>query len=110
VVRKPGRLPAPPAPPPWLAEVVRSAPAPVPWPAVIRAALAVCGPLALGMALGDQVGGLLGAMGGLLGSVVDRGGTYPARIRRIAAAGIFGGAAGAGSRSSSWSWWPGSRR
>jgi len=66
----------------------------VPWPAVIRAALAVCGPLALGMALGDQVGGLLGAMGGLLGSVVDRGGTYPARIRRIAVTGIFGGAAG----------------
>ncbi len=94
MVRKPGRLPAPPAAPPWLAEVVRPAPAPVPWPAVIRAALAVCGPLALGMALGDQVGGLLGAMGGLLGSVVDRGGTYPARIRRIAVAGIFGGAAG----------------
>ncbi len=91
---KPGRLPVPPAVPPWLAEVVRPAPAPVPWPAVIRAALAVCGPLALGMALGDQVGGLLGAMGGLLGSVVDRGGTYPARLRRIAVAGIFGGAAG----------------
>jgi uncharacterized membrane protein YccC len=33
-------------------------------------------------------------MGGLLGSVVDRGGTYPARLRRIAVAGIFGGAAG----------------
>jgi uncharacterized membrane protein YccC len=61
---------------------------------VIRAALAVCGPLALGLALGDQLGGLLGAMGGLLGSVVDRGGTYPARIRRIVMAAIFGGAAG----------------
>ncbi|MDX6338279.1 MAG: hypothetical protein QOG05_5619 [Streptosporangiaceae bacterium] len=93
-MKKPGRLPAAPAAPPWLAEVVRPAPAPVPWPAVIRAALAVCGPLALGMAVGDQVAGLLGAMGGLLGSVVDRGGTYPARIRRIAVAGIFGGAAG----------------
>jgi uncharacterized membrane protein YccC len=66
----------------------------VPWPAVIRAALAVCGPLALGLALGDQLGGLLGAMGGLLGTVVDRGGTYPGRIRRIVMAGIFGGAAG----------------
>jgi uncharacterized membrane protein YccC len=61
---------------------------------VIRAALAVCGPLALGMALGDQMAGLLGAMGGLLGSVVDRGGTYPARIRRLVVAGVFGGAAG----------------
>ena len=66
----------------------------MPWPAVIRAALAVCGPLALGLALGDQLGGLLGAMGGLLGTVVDRGGTYPGRIRRIVMAGIFGGAAG----------------
>jgi len=66
----------------------------VPWPAVIRAALAVCGPLALGLALGDQLGGLLGAMGGLLGSVVDRGGTYPGRIRRMIMAGVFGGAAG----------------
>ena len=94
MVRKPGRLPSAPAVPPWLAEVVRPAPAPVPWPAVIRAALAVCGPLALGLALGDQRGGLLGAMGGLLGSVVDRGGTYPGRIRRIVIAGIFGGAAG----------------
>ena len=61
---------------------------------MIRAALAVCGPLALGYALGSQAAGLLGAMGGLLGTVVDRGGTYPARIRRMAAAGIFGGAAG----------------
>ena len=94
MVRKPGRLPSAPAAPPWLAEVVRPAPAPVPWPAVIRTALAVCGPLALGLALGEQSDGLLGAIGGLLGTVVDRGGTYPGRIRRILIAGIFGGAAG----------------
>jgi uncharacterized membrane protein YccC len=93
-VKKPAKLPVATAVPPWLAEVVRPAPAPVPWPAVIRAALAVCGPLALGYALGSQAAGLLGAMGGLLGSVVDRGGPYPARIRRMAAAGICGGAAG----------------
>ena len=93
-MNKPARLPAAAAVPPWLAEVVRPAPAPVPWPAVIRAALAICGPLALGYALGSQAAGLLGAIGGLLGTVVDRGGTYPARIRRMAAAGIFGGAAG----------------
>ena len=46
------------------------------------------------MALGNQVAGLLGAMGGLLAAVTDRGGTYPARIRRIAVAGLFGGAGG----------------
>jgi uncharacterized membrane protein YccC len=93
-VKKPAKLPVATAVPPWLAEVMRPVPAPVPWPAVIRAALAVCGPLALGYALGSQAAGLLGAMGGLLGSVVDRGGPYPARIRRMAAAGICGGAGG----------------
>jgi uncharacterized membrane protein YccC len=96
-VRKPARLAAATAAtavPPWLAEVVRPAPAPVPWPAVLRAAFAVCGPLALGYALGNQAAGLLGAMGGLLGTVVDRGGPYRVRIRRMATAGVFGGAAG----------------
>ena len=95
-MKKPAKLPAAAAAavPPWLTEVVRPAPAPVPWPAVIRAALAVCGPLALGYALGSQVAGLLGAMGGLVGTVVDRGGPYPARIRRMATAGTLGGAAG----------------
>jgi uncharacterized membrane protein YccC len=93
-MKKPAKLPASAAVPPWLAEVMRPAPAPVPWPAVIRAALAVCGPLALGYALGSQSAGLLGAMGGLLGAVADRGGPYPARIKRIATAGICGGAAG----------------
>ena len=93
-MRKPAKLPVATAVPPWVAEVMRPVPAPVPWPAVIRAALAVCGPLALGYALGSQAAGLLGAMGGLLGSVVDRGGPYPARIKRMAAAGICGGAAG----------------
>jgi uncharacterized membrane protein YccC len=81
-------------PPPWLVEVVRPAPAKPPWAAMLRAALAVCGPLALGHIVGAPVPGLLGAMGGLLGAVVDRGGTYPARIKRVACAGIFGGAAG----------------
>ena len=96
-VRKPARLAAATAAtavPPWLAEVVRPVPAPVPWPAVLRAAFAVCGPLALGYALGNQAAGLLGAMGGLLGTVVDRGGPYRVRIRRMATAGVFGGAAG----------------
>jgi uncharacterized membrane protein YccC len=94
VLRKPPRVPAAAMPPPWLVEVVRPAPAKPPWPAMLRAALAVCGPLALGQMVGAPVPGLLGAMGGLLGAVVDRGGTYPARIRRVATAGIFGGAAG----------------
>jgi uncharacterized membrane protein YccC len=94
VLKKPPRVPAAAMPPPWLVEVVRPAPAKPPWAAMLRAAVAVCGPLALGHILGAPVAGLLGAMGGLLGAVVDRGGTYPARIKRVACAGVFGGAAG----------------
>ena len=93
-VKRPGRRPVTPAPPPWLVEVVRPTPAPLPWALMVRSALAVCAPLALGLALGRHVPGLLAAMGGLLGAVVDRGGTYPARLRRVAVAGVFGGAAG----------------
>ena len=81
-------------PPPWLVEVVRPVPVKPPWAAMLRAALAVCGPLALGHILGAPVPGELAAIGGLLGAVVDRGGTYPARIKRVACAGVFGGAAG----------------
>ncbi len=94
MLKKPPRLPAKAMPPPWLVEVVRPAPAAPPWAAMLRAALAVCGPLALGYILGNHVAGLLAGMGGLLASVVDRGGTYPARIKRVATAGILGGAAG----------------
>jgi len=93
-VRRPGGRPVAAVTPPWLVEVVRPAPAPLPWALMIRSALAVCGPLALGLILDKHVPGLLAAMGGLLGSVVDRGGTYPARLRRVAVAGLFGGAAG----------------
>jgi len=67
-VKKPAKLPAAAAAavPPWLTEVVRPAPAPVPWAAVIRAAFAVCGPLALGYALAIVTGVSLGiVMGGM---------------------------------------------
>ena len=49
--------------PDWLAEVVRPRPAPLPWPQMIRAALAICVPLSVALALGR----------GTLG-VLDRGG------------------------------------
>jgi uncharacterized membrane protein YccC len=93
-LKKPPRVPARAMPPPWLVEVVRPVPAAPPWAAMLRAALAVCGPLALGYILGALPASLIAAIGGLLGSVVDRGGTYPARIKRVATAGVFGGAAG----------------
>jgi uncharacterized membrane protein YccC len=40
---------------------------PVPWPAMIRAALAICAPLAAAFALGRTALGVLPAMGGILG-------------------------------------------
>jgi uncharacterized membrane protein YccC len=80
--------------PAWLAEVVRPKPAPVPWPDMARAALAICVPLAAGMALGHAALGALPAMGGLMGVMVDNGGPYVARMQRVAAAAVFGGAPG----------------
>jgi uncharacterized membrane protein YccC len=80
--------------PTWLLATVRPQRAPVPWAEMLRAAIAICVPLAVGMASGDRVIGLLVAMGGLLGIVVDNGGTYTARLRRVGSAAVFGGAAG----------------
>jgi uncharacterized membrane protein YccC len=80
--------------PDWLAEVVRPKPAPPPWPAMLRAALAICVPLAIGMATGHRTLGLLPAMGGLIGVMVDLGGPYLLRVRRVGAAVLFGGAPG----------------
>ncbi len=80
--------------PGWLIEVVKPAREPVPWAQMLRAMLAISVPLAAGLALGQRAPGLLVATGGLLASVVDRGGPYALRLRRIAAAGLLGGAPG----------------
>jgi uncharacterized membrane protein YccC len=80
--------------PDWLAELVRPKPAPLPWPDMIRAALAICLPLAVGFAVGKPTIGLLPAMGGLLGTMTDRGGAYLDRVKRVGMTGVFGGAVG----------------
>jgi uncharacterized membrane protein YccC len=80
--------------PDWLAELLRPKPAPLPWPDMIRAALAICVPLAAAFALGKASIGVLPAMGGLLGTVADRGGSYLTRVKLISATGVFGGAVG----------------
>jgi uncharacterized membrane protein YccC len=86
--------PADAGPPAWLAELIRPNQEPVPWGAMIRAALALCAPLALGLTTGNAQRGVLAALGGLLVVVVDRGGPYPARVRRIVAVAVLGGGAG----------------
>ena len=80
--------------PEWLAEVVRPRPAPVPWPEMIRAALAICVPLSVSLALGKGTLGVLPAMGGILGTMADTGGPYLSRVKRVCSAAVFGGAAG----------------
>ena len=80
--------------PGWLAETVRLRQVPVPWADMTRATVAICLPLTIGLAAGDRLVGLLIAMGGLLGTVVDKGGPYSYRVKRVASAAIFGGAAG----------------
>ena len=80
--------------PGWLAEVVRPRRAPVPWPEMIRAAIAICVPLAVALALGRGSLGVLPAMGGLLGTLADTGGPYLRRVKRVCSAAAVGGASG----------------
>jgi uncharacterized membrane protein YccC len=80
--------------PEWLAAAARPRRVPVPWGQMLRAAMAICVPIALGLATGQRALGLLTAMGGLLGTVVDNGGPYGPRLLRVGSASVFGGAAG----------------
>jgi uncharacterized membrane protein YccC len=80
--------------PGWLTGAVRPRPAPVPWGAMLRAALAICVPLAVGILVGRRDVGLVPAVGGLVGTVVDTGGPYVARVKGVVTAGVYGGVAG----------------
>jgi uncharacterized membrane protein YccC len=61
---------------------------------MVRAALAICVPLAAGLASNELALGLLPAIGGLIAVTVDTGGPYLARVRRVGSATVFGGAIG----------------
>jgi uncharacterized membrane protein YccC len=61
---------------------------------MIRAATAICAPLALGLALHNIALAVLPAVGGLIATVVDTGGPYPVRVRRVTSAAVLGGAPG----------------
>jgi uncharacterized membrane protein YccC len=80
--------------PEWLQAAVRTRRTSVPWPQMLRAAIAICLPVSAGIAAGQRELGLLTAMGGLLGTLVDNGGAYATRLRRVGTAAVFGGAAG----------------
>jgi uncharacterized membrane protein YccC len=61
---------------------------------MLRAVLAICLPLSVALAEGRAALGVLPAMGGLLGTMVDTGGPYLTRMRRVSSAALFGGAPG----------------
>ena len=80
--------------PQWLIEVVRPQQVATPWLRMVRAPLAICAPLVLGWALGHVTLGLPAALGGLISTVVERGGPYYGRIKRVAATVVLGNACG----------------
>src|SRR5260370_42454687 len=80
--------------PDWLAEIARLRRVPVPWADMVRAGIATCGPLAVAFAGGQRGPGELIAMGGLLGTLVDKGAPYAARVKRGGSAAALGGAPG----------------
>jgi uncharacterized membrane protein YccC len=80
--------------PDWLIKAARPKPVPVPWGAMVRAALAVGLPLSVGVVVGDRDIGLLVALGGLIGTIIDTGGPYVVRVKRMVIAAVLGGVVG----------------
>jgi uncharacterized membrane protein YccC len=80
--------------PDWLADAVRPKKVPVPWPDMIRAVFAIWVPLAAGFITGHSELVAIPALGALLSVMIDTGGPYRARVRKVGVAAVFGGAAG----------------
>ncbi|HEV7624541.1 MAG TPA: FUSC family protein [Amnibacterium sp.] len=79
--------------PDWLVRVVAPKQAPVPWADMVRVAVSVTTPLAVGVVAGQPGIGGLAAMGALLGAFGDSGGPFARRFRR-ASIGLAGGLLG----------------
>ncbi|GAA4200121.1 FUSC family protein [Actinocatenispora rupis] len=78
------------AAPDWMVELVRLKPAAISWPDVVRVAVAIPTPLAVGIAVGQPPLGLFAAMGAMAASIADRGGPIRMRLVRQLGAGIAG--------------------
>ncbi|KUM80002.1 FUSC family protein [Streptomyces curacoi] len=77
-------------PPDWLVRNLRAQQAPVNRPAVVRAAIAMALPLALGLAADRPAYGALASMGALNGVISDTATAYRVRIPTIAIPQLFG--------------------
>ncbi|MFE7443376.1 FUSC family protein [Streptomyces chartreusis] len=86
----PRELPIGLTPPDWLVRNLRAQPAPVNWPAVVRAAVAIALPLAIGLAVDRPFYGALASMGALNGVISDTAAAYRVRIPTIAIPQLFG--------------------
>ncbi|MGW4866591.1 FUSC family protein [Streptomyces chartreusis] len=86
----PRELPIGLTPPDWLVRNLRSQPAPVNWAAVVRAAVAIALPLAIGLAVDRPFYGALASMGALNGVISDTAAAYRVRIPTIAIPQLFG--------------------
>jgi uncharacterized membrane protein YccC len=81
------------AAPHWLVQLLRSKKLPVPWKRVMRAAIAIAGPIGLGFALGRLDIGVIVSMGALCATFGDVDGPYRYRAKRIGSA-VVGGTIG----------------
>lgn len=79
------------AAPHWLAQLLRSTPAPIAWTRALRAVLALALPLAVGLAFGNIGLGALASTGALPTVLAEAPGPYRYRARRIG--GVTGAAA-----------------
>jgi hypothetical protein len=93
-VRTAARARRPPRVPELLSELAQSSGDPAPWAQMSHAVLAIVVPMAVGLAFGHPVAGVLAGVGGLIATMADRAGPYLMRVRRVATAAVFGGAAG----------------
>ncbi|MFD3330574.1 FUSC family protein [Streptomyces sp. NPDC058701] len=78
------------APPSWLLNGLRPSSAPIPWAAVLRAAVALAAPLAVGFALDQPEYGALVSMGALSGVIGDTADAYRMRVLNIAVPQLVG--------------------
>lgn len=76
--------------PEWIVELVRSRPGPIPWLDIVRAAIVVTTPLAIGVALHEPAIGVILTMGALPQTISDRGGPLWLRTRRALLASLAG--------------------
>ncbi|HEY3752269.1 MAG TPA: FUSC family protein [Pseudonocardiaceae bacterium] len=94
------------AAPGWLTELLVPVKAPIDWKRAVRAVAGIAGPIAVGIATGHILPGVLAAIGGMCGTVTSISGPYRDRARRSGFA-VSAGAIGffLGALAGEHGWW-----